>query len=332
MTISYLQRAYVGSAVAGTLSAALTSSATTFQSSTSMTGMTDLTGNNFAGNLVVTVDYGTANAEKILCTFNSSTGVFTIVTRNYDGGSYNTATPHASGTLFVVTASATEAAEANAAVQSMKHILTGGSSGTSASPANIAVDGTPSIGTATVPAHGDHSHSIPSTALSGWLSAATFTLGSGVSVPVANLQSGTLPSGVTVPLASIASGNLPASVSTSNVWTIGPWASGTAPISTAITGYNDYIIVVTANATASTAANLYLNVNTSASSSMTSPTSRVATAQWATTTGSTALHNLSCSGAYSPGSTTTFYIQAALTASSGTATTNAVTVTVIGIN
>lgn len=315
MTFSSLpKRSYAGAALAGTLAANLSSSGTSFASSTSLSTWLDVTTSAApatSNRLVVAFGFGTATEEKILCTLSGTT--FTVVQRGYDG---TTAQAWTTGALFVPVWSATEAAEANAAVQALSTIIT--NTGTATAPSAITVSNTAgSVGTGTQPAAIDHSHNITAASLNTWLTTSA---------------SGTLPSTLTVPLTILASGSLPTSVSTSNLWNLGTWSSGSAPISTAITGYNDYIIVVSGNAKASVAANLYLNVNVSASSSMTSPTSVLATATYATTAGSTAIYNLSCSGAYSPGSTTTFYAQAALTASSGTATTNSVTVTVIGIN
>ena len=173
MALTYLQRSYAGGASAGTLLAAIGPGTTSFSSSSSLSGWTDITGLGFAGNIVVAVEYGTANEEKILCTFNGTT--FTIVSRNYDGTNFSGT--HALGSTFVLVYTAEEAAEANDVVQTMKTILT--NTGTATTPANITVDGTASVGTGQTPAAIDHSHVIPSTSLSTWLGTAT--------VPYANL-------------------------------------------------------------------------------------------------------------------------------------------------
>ena len=173
MALTYLQRSYAGGASAGTLLASIGSGTTSFSSSSSLSGWTDITGLGFAGNIVVAVEYGTANEEKILCTFNGTT--FTIVSRNYDGTNFSGT--HAAGSTFVLVYTAEEAAEANDVVQTMKTILT--NTGTATTPANITVNGTASVGTGQTPAAIDHSHVIPSTSLSTWLGTAT--------VPYANL-------------------------------------------------------------------------------------------------------------------------------------------------
>ena len=163
MALTYLQRSYAGGASAGTLLASIGSGTTSFSSSSSLSGWTDITGLGFAGNIVVAVEYGTANEEKILCTFNGTT--FTIVSRNYDGTNFSGT--HAAGSTFVLVYTAEEAAEANDVVQTMKTILT--NTGTATTPANITVNGTASVGTGQTPAAIDHSHVIPSTSLSTWL-------------------------------------------------------------------------------------------------------------------------------------------------------------------
>lgn len=300
MALTYLQRSYAGGASAGTLLASIGSGTTSFSSSSSLSGWTDITGLGFAGNIVVAVEYGTANEEKILCTFNGTT--FTIVSRNYDGTNFSGT--HAANSTFVLVYTAEEAAEANDVVQTMKTILT--NTGSATTPANITVNGTASVGTGQTPAAIDHSHVIPSTSLSTWL--------------------GT----VVVPLTNLATGNLPASVSTSNVaWTGGgtTWTSGTAPIIGPITGYNDYIILCNASIRASSAGvNMVVTVNQSASSTMSSPTAIVSNLTWGAT--ATQSYCVTAVGAYSPGSSASFYVQPALT----NATIYSVTITVMGIN
>jgi hypothetical protein len=215
MALTYLQRSYAGGAVAGTLTSAIGSGTTSFTSSSALTGWTDITGLSFGGYIVVAVEYGTANEEKILCTFNGTT--FTIVSRNYDGTNFSGT--HASGSKFVLVYTAEEAAEANDVVQTMKTILT--NTGTATSPANITVGGTASVGSGQIPAAIDHNHVIPSTSLSSWL-ATTNTATTNVTVPATNITSGALPTGVTA----------------SKIWS----ASDTTTVLT-VSGYNNYLIL-----------------------------------------------------------------------------------------
>ena len=215
MALTYLQRSYAGGAVAGTLTSAIGSGTTSFTSSSALTGWTDITGLSFGGYIVVAVEYGTANEEKILCTFNGTT--FTIVSRNYDGTNFSGT--HASGSKFVLVYTAEEAAEANDVVQTMKTILT--NTGTATSPANITVGGTASVGSGQTPAAIDHNHVIPSTSLSSWL-ATTNTATTNVTVPATNITSGALPQAVTA----------------SKIWS----ASDTTTVLT-VSGYNNYLIL-----------------------------------------------------------------------------------------
>ena len=198
MSLTFPKRAYAGAAVAGTLAApglsAVDGAGVTFSSSTALTGWNDVSGANFSGAyVVVTFEYGTANEEKVLCTFNQGTGVFTIVQRAYDG---TIAVAHTGGlsgvgALFINTFTATEAAELNAVTQSMVTILTNGGTVTTPQPISVGT-GTGSIGTAPHPAAIDHDHKIAPATLNGWLTTtAAGTLASGLSIPYSQVT-GTL--------------------------------------------------------------------------------------------------------------------------------------------
>jgi hypothetical protein len=210
MALTYPQRGFAGAAVAGTLAApGLTSvngAGVTFTSSTSLTGWTEIANGSWSGdNICVTFGYGTASEEKILCTFNSSTSTFTIVTRGYDGTS---AVAHATGSLFILTSTATEAAELNAVTQSMKSLLL--TNGTAPLPADIS-NSAAARGTSTKPAAADHTHLITASTLNSWLTAS-------------------------------ASGQLPSAVLASRVWSAN--GTGVSPASiSGVSGYNSYIIV-----------------------------------------------------------------------------------------
>ena len=167
MALSYPKRTYIGNAVAGTLSTALTMSGTSFSSGTSISSWTDVaTGAGFSSStsaqMVIAIEYGTANEEKVLCTY--SAGTFTVVGgtsgRNYNGETAFSGT-HPSGSPFVVVYSATEAAEANAAVQAMlPTVIT--NTGTSTTPANVTTTlGLVTPGTSKYVASADHNHYFP---------------------------------------------------------------------------------------------------------------------------------------------------------------------------
>lgn len=229
MALTFPKRGFSGYAVAGTLSAPGLSSSdstgVTFTSSTTLSGWVDVTGGTFSGaNICVTFGYGTSTEEKILCTFNTSTSTFTIVTRGYEGG---TAQTWATGSLFVMTSTATEAAELNAATQSLKTILT--NSGTTATPQPVTVgSGVGAIGTGTQPAAIDHDHKISSSTLNGWLT------GLGV---------------------------LPTAVTVSNVWNPTATTTGTGPSQSSVTGYNKYIVIAWSTETTNSSGNDQLGLS-----------------------------------------------------------------------
>lgn len=245
MALTYPQRGFAGAAVAGTIaSPGLTSTdgaGTTFTSSTTLTGWTEIANGSWSGdNICVTFGYGTSSEEKILCTFNSGTNTFTVVTRGYDG---TTAVAHTTGSLFINTFTATEAAELNAVTQSMKGLLL--TDGSAPLPANISTSAA-ARGTSTKPASADHTHLLGTSTLNSWLSGSA---------------SGAMNSAVSVYLSSLAAGALPTTVTTSRVFT----ATGNPTASVAVSGYNNYIAIADASITAGTSVgNLTLTVGSKA--------------------------------------------------------------------
>lgn len=255
MALSYPKRGYAGAAVAGTLAApGLSSSAgagTTFTSSTTLTGWTDVTGGTFSGaNLVISFGYGTATEEKILCTFNTGTQVFTVVTRGYDGTAAQT---WGASSTFILVASATELAEANAAVQVLSTILN--NAGTTTAPQPIAYSATVngSTGAGKLPAAIDHAHNISASTLNSWLVAgASGTVASGVAIPYAQVT-GT----PTIPTAAwnkVATGTFPTTL------------GNITGFSTTLSGFTKYAVTVTSRVLNSGAAtqtcNLQIAYNT----------------------------------------------------------------------
>jgi hypothetical protein len=238
MALTYPQRGFAGAAVAGTLaSPGLTSvngAGVTFTSSTTLTGWTEIANGSWSGdNICVTFGYGTASEEKILCTFNSGTSTFTIVTRGYDGTS---AVAHATGSLFILTSTATEAAELNAVTQSMKNLLL--TNGLSALPADISTSAA-ALGTSINPASADHTHRLTASTLNGWLTAsASGQLPAAVQVYLSSLNSGALPAIVT------ASGQSSNSRATDLALTVygTAWTTTGTPTVT-VTGYNRYLVI-----------------------------------------------------------------------------------------
>jgi len=210
MSLTYPVRSNIGAASAATLAAPgipNTAGAGSTFTVTGLTGFFDVaTGStpSSSSNIVVAVEYGNTNVEKILCTYAG--GTFTIVSRNYDSTSTSVPT-HVAGVSVIPVFSANEAAEHNAAVQTLKHVLTAGSSGTIANPGTIAIgSGTGSLGSATSAAHSDHSHNLPSTSLASWISSPgtvpgsslTGAIASASTIGVSQLTGTALPSTVTI--------------------------------------------------------------------------------------------------------------------------------------
>ena len=186
MALNYPNRSYVADSVAGTLSTPITSVSTTFTSSTSLSPWTDVVNGSstISGNIVVAVEYGTINEEKILCTYNA--GTFTIQQRNYNGETaFNTTTAHPASSTFVVVWSATEAAEAQAAVQALvPNVLS--HTGTTVASQDIIIGGTSNAGASKFAASADHVHNLSGDTLIGAFEAGGITL----TVPAGNVTYG----------------------------------------------------------------------------------------------------------------------------------------------
>jgi hypothetical protein len=310
MSLSFPKRGFAGAPVAGTLSTniALTDTGTTFGSSTPLTGWTDITGSTFSGAyLCVTFGYGTSTEEKILCTYNTSTLTFTISDRGYDGTSAQT---WPTGSLFILTWTATEAAELNAATQSLKTILQ--NTGTVTTPQPILIGSTvASVGSGTKPAAIDHNHKISVSELNSFLggASANATLGSNLLVPLANLVAGTLP----------------AAIASSYIWSAA--GTGASPASiTGISGYNNYLIAVAHIWTSGTNAGDN-NATVTANSTTTATV-------YGRSTGTANNHSsaFSFTTGKACGVTTTGSFNASVTTSQVTGTSNTHTLFVIGFN
>lgn len=206
MALSYPKRAYAGRASAGTIDTAIGSgfgAGSTFKSQTSspLTGWTDVTGANWGGTptpqIVVALGYGTANEEKILCTYDNA-GQFTVVARGYDNtpqGGLTATWPV--GTSFVLVWSATEAAEANAAVRALQPTI---SSGATVLNSNSTASALTSFGTS------------PTLVTPNLGTPTAVNLANGTALPTTGIASGALPSGVTLPATQVTTGALPSTV------------------------------------------------------------------------------------------------------------------------
>ena len=319
MSFTPLARSYAGSATAGSLSATMNNSTTSFSSSTPL-GWVDVTGGSFSGYVVVEVEPGTANAEKILCTYNSTTGQLTISQRNYDGGSFPvSSSTHASGSTFILVATATEFAETNAAVQALSTVLAGTNSSTT--PGNVGVDISPNPGASRVAVGVDHTHNISSSSLNTWLTTtASGTVSSSVAIPATQVGTGALPSGVTLPATQLTSGALPSAVTASKTWS----ASNTTAI-TGITGYNTYVILIKGQCSYTGASGNFVvsaTANSTTSLGATGINMTVASTSYA----------ISSFAIIAPGASTTFSAQLVCTSTAGTPTFSNQSIIVIGIN
>ena len=233
--MTYPVRGYAGAASAGTLSAALTSSATGSVASSASIASWNASSTiplTSSVSITVAIDYGLATEEKVLAYYVDSTHI-NITARGVDG---TTAQTHGAGAFFIPVWSAAEAQEAQNAVQVLKPILT--NTGGATTPAVIGVDATAAVGTGQVVAPIDHVHNLPSTSLVTWLQSASLTA-TNLSVSAANLT-GTLS---TAQLAnasnawytSISSGSVPS----------GTTFPSTPQISQTVTGFPSYLITFT---------------------------------------------------------------------------------------
>lgn len=218
MALSYPKRAYAGRASAGTIDVAIGSgfgAGSTFKSQTSspLSGWTDVTGANWGGTptpqIVVALGYGTAYEEKILCTYDNA-GQFTVVARGYDNtpqGGLTLTWPV--GTSFVLVWSATEAAEANAAVRALQPTI---SSGATVLNSNSTASALTSFGTS------------PTLVTPNLGTPTAVNLANGTGLPTTGIASGALPAGVTLPYASLTGAPVAPAAATAT-------ASGNATIS-----------------------------------------------------------------------------------------------------
>lgn len=169
-SLNYGPHSYAGAAVPTTLSSAIGSvtSSITLVSTTNWTEVNTGSALGTNGSYVIALDYGTATEEKVLVPQGQTGPTLSGVTRGYDG---TTAASHSNTTLLVVPVfSATEAAEANVAVQAIGNL---GGRGTNPIPTDIQVggSGTGQPGTSSFAAAADHSHPISTGTINGALDA-----------------------------------------------------------------------------------------------------------------------------------------------------------------
>ena len=227
-SLDYGPHSYAGAAVPTTLSAAIDSVTTsiTLVSTTNWTEVNTGSALGTNGAYVLALDYGTATEEKVLVPANMTGATLSGVTRGYDG---TAAAPHSDTTLLVVPVfSASEAAEANVAVQAIGNL---GGRGTNPIPTDVQIggSGTGQPGTSTFAAAADHSHSISTDTING------------------ALDSGTIQALQQKPYAWVnnASSTTPTVVSTVNPY--GGYSGDTCASVSGVTGYATYLVTVTCN-------------------------------------------------------------------------------------
>jgi len=277
MSLTFPVRSNIGAASAGTLASPGIPNTAGAGSTFTVTGLTSffdvVTGAtpSASSEVVMAIEYGTTNVEKILCTYSS--GIFTIITRNYDSTSASVPT-HAAGVSVIPVFSATEAAEHNAAAQSLKHVLTNSFGAVTSSAGTVSVGGSGSLGTAPVAAHMDHTHALPTSQLTTWVSNPSTVPGSslyGAIAPASTIDASQLTAataGTALPVnVTMGAGQLTGTLTVaqltnaSNTWNV----TGTTA-SSAITGYTNYLILLSAygHTTATTGSGAYFGASLSA--------------------------------------------------------------------
>ena len=227
-SLDYGPHSYAGAAVPTTLQSAIDSVTTsiTLVSTTNWTEVTTGSALGTNGAYVIALDYGTETEEKVLVPAGMTGTTLSGVTRGYDG---TAAAPHSDTTLPVVPVfSASEAAEANVAVQAIGNL---GGRGTNPTPSDVFLGGMGAgyPGISAFAAAADHSHPISTNAINAALVPETIRL----------LQS--------YPHAWVnnASSTTPAVVSAVNP--TGGYSGGTCASVSGVTGYTTYLVTVTCN-------------------------------------------------------------------------------------
>ena len=355
-TLTFPIRANVGSATVGLLNTTISKTATTGTgfsvNSGTLTNFLDVAYGAAPAsgvNIVLAFDYGTTNAEKMLCTYSS--GTFTIQQRYYDqqtppsGGLAHIGDPTGVNAATVIPVfSATEAAEHNAAVQSLVHVITGGSLGTISSPGAISISsGSGSAGTATTAAHSDHTHvlstssfnaalagsTIPGSTVSGALAGSVTLDASQLTAVAANTA---LPANTTIAATQVTGSFTSAQLSNAaNTWYPTPVTSGTLTNSsvsyisqTGVTGFTTYLITFNASvAMGSTAKGVVASIGINGTSTSTAMTQTIQASSSSILT-STFIYTTTASA--TPTINGMLYV-----GSGGSATLNAATLSIVGL-
>ena len=227
-SLDYGPHSYAGAAVPTTLQTAIDSVTTTITLASTINWTEVNTGSALGTNgaYVIALDYGTATEEKVLVPTGQTGTTLNDVTRGYDG---TAAAPHSNTALLVVPVfSASEAAEANVAVQAIGNL---GGRGTNPTPTDVQIggSGTGQPGTSAFAAAADHSHPISADAING------------------ALDSGTIQALQQKPNAWANNKSSPTPTVVSTVYSTGGYSGDTCASVSGVTGYTTYLVTVTCN-------------------------------------------------------------------------------------
>ena len=169
-SLDFSAHSYAGAAVPTTLASGIDSVATTItlNATTNWTEVNTDSALGTNGSYVIALDFGTATEEKILVPVGQTGTTLSGVTRGYDG---TTAQVHSDLTRSVVPVfSASEAAEANVAVQAIANL---GNRGTNPTPEDVFIGGAGSgnPGSSSLAAAADHAHAITTATINSALDA-----------------------------------------------------------------------------------------------------------------------------------------------------------------
>lgn len=171
-SLDFSAHSYAGAAVPATLASAIDSITTTITLGSTTNWIEVNTGSPLgtSGAYIIALDYGTATEEKVLVPHGQTGTTLNGVTRAYDG---TAAASHSNLTLPVVPVfSASEAAEANVAVQAVANL---NGRGTNPTPEDVFLGGAGSgqPGFSQYAAAADHAHAITTATINSALDAGT---------------------------------------------------------------------------------------------------------------------------------------------------------------
>lgn len=226
-SLDYTAHSYAGAALPTTLASGIRDVDTNITLNSTVNWVEVNTGSSLgtSGAYIIALDYGLSTEEKVFVPQGQTGTTLNGVTRGYDG---TTAQNHSAGTGNAVPVfSATEAATANVAVQSIANL---GGRGTNPTPNDVIISGagTGIPGSSPLAAAADHTHIITTTTING------------------ALDSGTIQALQQKPYAWVDNASDTSSASTvSAVNPTGGHYGATCASVTGVTGYSTYLVTVT---------------------------------------------------------------------------------------